>query len=206
MDWSNTILILGFAGFFAQNVDLSPTPVSKPLEEFAHKARREGQAGAQIPAPEDLFSKVTSTMSVYPTICDSVHRAALQVSRLPYETRGAEVLAVQGQGYCYCSWAGNCRFWIYRKHKGKYEKLLEAENVQGFAFLPTRDKLPYLILWTRNSAVKFTACALEFNGTEYRDAYGWVEEYKYEDEDGEFSVHEIPGIMSKSFPEDPPLQ
>jgi hypothetical protein len=204
MSLAKTILILCFAGVFAQSGDMPPTPVSKQMEEFALKARREGQVGRQIPIPPDLFAKVTETISVYPTICDPMHRASLQSFRLPYEAKGPETFAVHGRGYCYCSWAGNCRFWIYRKHKGKYEKLFEADNVQSFAFLPARDNLPFLFVWTRNSAVHFSARVLEFNGNTYQDSDGWVEEYQYEDEDGDFSVHDVPRILKKPFPEPPP--
>ncbi len=183
---------------------MSPTPVTKQTEEFALKAHREAQAGSQIPIPPDLFTKVTETISVYPTICDAPHRACLHTYRLPYEYKGSETFAVQGHGYCYCSWAGNCRYWIYRKHRGKCEKLFEDDNVQAFAFLPARGNLPLLFLWTRNSAVRFSARVLEFNAIEYHDSDGWIEQYQYEDEDGDFSVHDVPRIPKKSFPEDPP--
>ena len=166
------------------------------------KARREGQVGPQIPIPPDLFAKVTET--IYPTICDAPHRAALHAYRLPYEYKGSETFTVQGRGCWYRSWAGNCRFWIYRKHRSKYERLFEADNVQAFAFLPTRGNLPFLFLWTRNSAVRSSARVLEFNGAEYHHSDGWIEQYQYEDEDGEFSVHEVPRILKKSFPADPP--
>jgi hypothetical protein len=204
MFWTKTILVLCFAAFFPQSGDMPPTPVTTQTEEFALKARRDGQAGSQIPIPPDLFSKVTGTISVYPTICDAPHRAGLHAYRLPYEYKGPETFAVQGRGYCYCSWAGNCRFWIYRKHRNKYEKLFEADEVQAFAFLPARGNLPFLFLWTRNSAVRFSVRVLEFNGTEYHDSDGWIEQYQYEDEDGDFSVHDVPRILKKSFPEDPP--
>ena len=39
---------------------------------------------------------------------------------------------------------------------------------------------------------------------EYHDSDGWIEQYQYEDEDGEFSVHDVPRILRKSFPEEPP--
>jgi hypothetical protein len=84
------------------------------------------------------------------------------------------------------------------------ERLFEANNLQPFAFLPTRGNLPFLFLWTRNSAVRFSARVLEFNGAEYHDSDGWIEQYQYEDEDGEFSVHDVPRMLKKSFPEDPP--
>jgi len=204
MSWTKTILVLCFAVFFPQSGDMPPTPVTKQTEEFALRARHEGLVGSQIPIPPDLVAKVTETISVYPTICDVPHRACLHAHRLAYEYKGAETFAVQGRGYCYCSWAGNCRFRIYRKHRGKYEKLFEADNVQAFAFLPARGNLPFLFLWTRNSAVRFSARVLEFNGIEYHDFDGWIEQYQYEDEDGDFSVHDVPRILKKSFPEDPP--
>ncbi|HEY1468875.1 MAG TPA: hypothetical protein VGF61_07510 [Candidatus Acidoferrum sp.] len=199
-----TILVLCFAALFAQRADMPPTPVARQTEEFALKARREGHVGLPIPIPPDLFAKVTETISVYPTICDAPHRASLPAYRLPYEFKGPETFAVQGRGYCYCSWAGNCRFWIYRKHRSKYQKLFEADNVQAFAFLPARGNLPFLFLWTRNSAVRFSVRVLEFNGAEYHDSDGWIEQYQYEDEDGEFSVHDVPRILKRSFPEEPP--
>jgi hypothetical protein len=122
----------------------------------------------------------------------------------PCEYKGSETFAVQGRGYCYCSWAGNCRLWIYRKHRSKYEKLFVADDVQAFAFLPVRDNLPFLFLWTRNSAVRFSARAPEFNGVEYHNSDGWIEQYQYEDEDGDFSVYDVPRILRESFPEEPP--
>jgi hypothetical protein len=204
MFWTKTILVLCFAAFFAQSGDMPPIPVTRQTEEFARKARREGQVGPQIPIPPDLLAKVTETISVYPTICDAPHRASLHAYRLPYEFKGPDTFAVQGRGYCYCSWAGNCRCWIYRKHRSKYEKLFEADNVQAFAFLPARGNLPFLFLWTRNAAVRFSARVLEFNGIEYHDSDGWIEQYQYQDEDGDFSVHELPRILRKSFPEEPP--
>jgi hypothetical protein len=204
MYWTKNLLILIFVASFAQNVHMPPIPVTKQLEEFALKARREGQVGQQVSILPDLFAKVTETISVYPTICDSAHRASLQAYRLPFEYKGPEAFAVHGRGYCYCSWAGNCRFWIYKKHRGKYQKLFEADNVQAFAFLPARGNLPFLFLWTRNSPVQFSARVLQFNGIEYHDSDGWVEEYQYEDDDGEFSVHDVPRILKKPFPEPPP--
>jgi hypothetical protein len=66
------------------------------------------------------------------------------------------------------------------------ERLFEADNLQPFAFLPTRGNLPFLVFWTRNSAVRFSARVLEFNGAEYHDSDGWIEQYQYEDEDDEF--------------------
>jgi hypothetical protein len=101
---------------------------------------------------------------------------------------------------CYCCWAGNCRFWIYRKHRSKYEKLFEADNVQAFAFLPARSNLPFLFLWTRNSAVRFSARVLEFHGMEYHDSDGWIEQYQYEDEEGDFSVHDLPASSENPSP------
>jgi hypothetical protein len=71
MFWTKTILVLGLTAFFAQSGDMPPVPVAKQTEEFALKARREGQLGLQIPIPPDLFAKVTETISVYPTICDA---------------------------------------------------------------------------------------------------------------------------------------
>jgi hypothetical protein len=91
---ARAILVLCFAALFAQSGDMPPTPVAQQTEEFAVKARREGQVGPQIPIPPDLFAKVTETISVYPTICDA-----------PYEYKGSETFAVQGRGYCYYSWA-----------------------------------------------------------------------------------------------------
>ena len=142
----------------------------KQTEEFAVKARREGQVDPQIPIPPDLFANVTET--IYPTICDAPHRASLHAYRLSNEYKGSETFAVQGRGYCYCSWAGNCRFRIYRKHRSKNERLFEADNVQAFAFLPTRGNLPFLFLWTRNSAVRFSARVLELNDAEYHHSDG----------------------------------
>jgi hypothetical protein len=78
----------------------------------------------------------------------------------------------------------------------------ETDNVQAFAFLPARSNLPFLPLWTGNSAVRFSARVLEFNGMEYHDSGGWIEQYQYED--GEFSVHDVPRILKKSFPGEPP--
>jgi hypothetical protein len=109
---------------------------SKQTEESAVKARREGQGGPQIVIPRDLFAKVTETISVDPTIGEAPHRASLHAYRLPYEYKGSKTFAVQGRGcrgYCYCSWAGNCRFWICRKHRSRYERLFDADN--GFAAL-----------------------------------------------------------------------
>jgi hypothetical protein len=205
MYWTKNLLILTLAATFAHAVDIPPTPVSKQLQELALRARHDGQVGQQISIPPDLFTKVTEAISVYPTVCDSAHRASLHAFRIPYQSKEPETFAVHGRGYCYCTWAGNCRFWIYRKHRGKYEKLFEADNVQAFAFLPARDNLPLLFLWTRNSPVQFSARALQFNGLEYHDSDAWLEEYRYEDEDGEFSTHEVPRILKKPFPEPPPL-
>jgi hypothetical protein len=103
----------------------------------------------------------------------------LHAYRLPHAYKGWETFAVQGRGYCYCSWAGNCRFWICRKHRSKYEKLFEADNVQAFAFLPARGNLPFLFLWTRSSALRFSARVLEFNGMECHDSDGWIEQYHF---------------------------
>jgi hypothetical protein len=83
---TKTILVLGLTAFFAQSGDMPPVPVAKQTEEFALKARREGQLGLQIPIPPDLFAKVTETISVYPTICDApiapVCPTALGIQRL----------------------------------------------------------------------------------------------------------------------------
>ena len=98
MVWTKTILILCFAAFFAQSGDMTPVPVTKQTEEFALKARRDGQVGPQIPIPPDLFDKVTENISVYPTICDAPHRASLRADRLPHEYKGPETFAVQGRG------------------------------------------------------------------------------------------------------------
>jgi hypothetical protein len=123
------ILVLGLTAFFVQSGDMPPVPVAKQTEEFALKARREGQPGLQIPIPPDRSAKVTETISVYPTVCDAPHRACLHAYRLPCAYQGSETFA---------------------------------------------------------------------------DCDGWIEQYQYEDEDGEFSVHDVPGILRKSFPEDPP--
>jgi hypothetical protein len=48
----------------------------------------------------------------------------------------------------------------------------EADNVPAFAFLPTRGNLPFLFLWTRNSALRFSARVLEFNDAEYHHSDG----------------------------------
>jgi hypothetical protein len=70
MFWTKTIVVLGLTAFFAQSGDMPPVPVARQTEEFALKARREGQPGLQIPIPPDRFAKVTETISVYPTVCD----------------------------------------------------------------------------------------------------------------------------------------
>ncbi len=67
--------------------------------------------------------------------------------------------------------------------------------------MPAHGNLPILFLWTRNSAVRFSTRVLEFNGVEYHDSDGWIEQYQYEDEDGEFSIRDVPRILKKSFPE-----
>jgi hypothetical protein len=42
---ARAILVLCFAALFAQSGDMPPTPVAQQTEEFAVKARREGQVG-----------------------------------------------------------------------------------------------------------------------------------------------------------------
>jgi hypothetical protein len=124
MFWTKTILVLGLTAFFAQSGDMPRVRVAKQMEEFALKARREGQPGL-IPIPPDLFAKVTETISVYPTICDAPHRACLHAYRLPYAYKGSETFA---------------------------------------------------------------------------ECHGWIEQYQYEDEDGEFSVHDVPASCGSPAP------
>jgi hypothetical protein len=147
------------------------------------KARRKGQVGPQIPILQTCSPKLPKAFpSIPPSAMPRI--APLCMPTVCPTIQGSETLAVRGRGYGYCSWAGNCHFWIYRKHRSKYKKLFEADNVQAFGFLPTRGNL--LFLWTRKSAVRFSARVLELNGAEYHHSDGWIEQYQCEDEDGQF--------------------
>jgi hypothetical protein len=52
------ILVLGLTAFFVQSGDMPPVPVAKQTEEFALKARREGQLG-----PEEVLPRRSSRLN-----------------------------------------------------------------------------------------------------------------------------------------------
>jgi hypothetical protein len=65
MFWTKTIVVLGLTAFFAQSGDMPPVPVAKQTEEFALKARREGQPGLQIPIPPPRLPKPSPSIPLF---------------------------------------------------------------------------------------------------------------------------------------------
>jgi hypothetical protein len=179
-----------------RNTPAQSVPPDNAIELFALRALREARTGQRIPLPTVLLQTVSASLAGKAPSCTSLHQNLLDVYRLPFSTGLLDAYAVLGHGLCYCSNEGNCKLWIFSLHKGKYEKLLEADWVLRFGFVRSRSALPNLVIWTQCASMQRGARVFKFDGTDYEEAGRWIEDYYYEDEDGRTRFHERPAILS----------
>ena len=193
-----TLLFLpGVALVMPQMVLAQQSPSARDIERFAARARREVIVGIRVRVPDQIFRELSSRAPNDFEPCDPRERSSLAVYRVPLAMKGEMGLAVQGRGFCYCSATGNCAFWVYRKTKGEYCLVLEADMVQVFGLLHSREQaLPILIVWSHDSGTERSANVFRFNGTKYEAAGAWIESYEYAGTNGNVRVSKKPKITS----------
>jgi len=147
------------------------------------EARRLAAKGTRITVPRLILDELAADPDdcAAPTPGETTKMEAYRV-----RNGGSYLVAVRGRSSCFCGATGNCEFWVYRSHRGKYEIILHADMVNNFGFLKDRtDGYRDLVLWSHDSAFRSPTRLFQFEGKEYREVCGWEEEY---------AGHELPGV------------
>jgi len=146
------------------------------------EARRPETKGTHIPVPQPILDELEAD----PGDCaDPTPGQTTKMDAYRVQNGNETLIAVRGRSTCFCGATGNCEFWVYRSHRGKYEIILHADMVNNFGFLKDRtDGYRDLVLWSHDSAFRSPARLFQFDGKEYKEACGWEEEY---------IGHELPG-------------
>src|SRR5229473_6070365 len=117
----------------------------------AENARNWGNRGThRTPTP------ILKEIRMSPDDCpDLSPKTNTKVAAYRLRTKSSTIIAAHGRGFCFCGATGNCAFWIYRLHHGRYMKILEADMVQTFGFLSSRTNgLPDLAVWSHGSVFR----------------------------------------------------
>lgn len=189
-------LLIVLAVLFPQLTRRELVPADPLLQEFVNRVRVEARIGSEVPMTDDMFTEMRQTMKQFPKVCSAPHRLAVSAYQIPGTEKDWEAVAVEGRGLCYCSMLGNCRFWIFRIKKGKLHKVFDTDMAEKFGFVQSHSGNPFLIVWTRESAVERSALVYKWDYGAYVEAARWIEYYAYEDEDEEIRVHATPKIYS----------
>jgi hypothetical protein len=178
-------------------------PNAREVEAFAERARSERQVGKKAGVPTWILNELMAGIRADIPYCDSKDRNDLEACEVPRRSNLPGVLAIQGQGGCFCSPTGNCAFWIYQLKNGKYHLLLETDMVQVFGFLKSQTHgYPDLVTWSHGSATMFGAQLFRFNGDHYVASGAWEEDYEYLGADGQIVRVAKPRITSYFTSED----
>src|SRR5207245_1780343 len=99
------------------------------------KSRTSGVKGTHIQTPTSILKE----LKMNPDECPDLSPGAPTKMDAYRVQRNARTIApVHGGGFCFCGATGNCAFWIYRFHQGKYTKILETDMARTFGFLSSR--------------------------------------------------------------------
>ncbi len=157
------------------------SPLSRSAPMWKEARRREAK-GTPIPVPKPILGELAAG----PDDCaDPTPGQTTKMDAYRVQNGNETLIAVRGRSTCLCGATGNCEFWVYRSHRGKYEIILHADMVNNFGFLKDRtDGYRDLVLWSHDSAFRSPVRLFQFDGKEYKEACGWEEEY---------IGHELPG-------------
>ncbi len=127
--------------------------------------------GTRISVPRSI----AETIRANPDDCGNPsEQERVKVDGYKLQERNLILISVWGRSSCFCSPTGNCAFWIFRSHNGKYEPILQTHMVREFGFLPSHSNdLPDLVLWSHDSAMRFPGALWSFDGHKYISVCGW---------------------------------
>src|SRR5712664_1979055 len=104
------------------SLERTPSPRAPMWKEACGPAAM----GTRMPVPQPILDELAAD----PDDCDGPTPS--ETTKLEaYRVRSgcSFLIAVWGRGNCFCGATGNCRFWVYRPHRGEYEKFLDADMV-----------------------------------------------------------------------------
>ena len=110
------------------------SPLSRSAPMWKEARRREAK-GTPIPVPKPILGELAAG----PDDCaDPTPGQTTKMDAYRVQNGNETLIAVRGRSTCFCGATGNCEFWVYRSHRGKYEIILRADMVNNFGFLKDR--------------------------------------------------------------------
>jgi|SRR6267143_968182 len=131
----------------------SQSPLSRSVPRWK-EARRPEAKSTHIPVPQPILGELAAD----PDDCaDPTPGQTTKMDAYRVQNGNETLIAVRGRSTCFCGATGNCEFWVYRSHTGKYEIILHADPVNNFGFLKdTTDGYRDLVLWLRHDSFNST--------------------------------------------------
>ncbi len=104
--------------FPALGASQSPLSRSVPMWKEAHRPKTKG---THIPVPQPILDELKAD----PGDCaDPTPGQTTKMDAYRVQNGNETLIAVRGRSTYFCGATGNCEFWVYRSHRGKYEIIL----------------------------------------------------------------------------------
>ena len=153
--------------------------------------------GRQTRVPRSIRRELSESIEDCPYLSDSTRMNAYRL-----RSGRTNLLSVHARNLCFCGATGNCAFWIYRKERAQYSRILETDMVQDFGFLAeSHHGLPDLVIWSHDSATRTPGAWWRFDGQQYSAICSWQLVWERELANGETEVTSEPQVENNSCTE-----
>jgi hypothetical protein len=172
-------------------------PQSKPkFREPWRESPFSVSKGTRAPLPISVRRELSKGLEDCPDLREAMRMDA-------YRTRvgAAYLLSVHARNSCFCGATGNCEFWLYRAHQGRYRKVQQFEMVRDFGFLTERHHgLPDLVIWSHDSATRTPGALWRFDGRQYTAICAWQLVWEQTLPNGETETTKEPHVEDNTCP------
>jgi hypothetical protein len=142
----------------------------RSTEALWKESLRPAAKGTRIAVPSSILKETKVDQDEYPMMEKDDEP---KVDAYLYRKEGFHLIAVQGRSN-FCGATGNCAFWIYRLHGGKFDQILATGLTQNFGFLKlTTSGLPDLVILTHNSAQSTLGALWVIDDHAYEEKCRW---------------------------------